>query len=269
VLAAPLPRLGYARFVSPPTAESLTVVRLSHATGSGVRALAFSGLLLGALVWTCPSAIASQEDERHPLIGIWDGPSGRIIDVWSVRADGAAQGTMGALGRGQRRAEIRVEGRRIRVVNATTDVFNLTLVNDAELTGTETVADGKTHPWTAIKRKMDPCTMRIPADVHPSDPPKYCVLDTWMFSDGRIQTVVSVSEDTVMMAGAGIGACPGCVFSFDKHLALRSIERPDGQPLEIAIGFRPIGDGWRFWDFPLLANKSWRISATGEYRQNL
>lgn len=206
-----------------------------------------------------------KQTEGHWLIGAWDGPAGRVIDVWSVRPDGTAQGTMGIVGQGQGRAAIRVEGSRVHVVNAIKNAFDLTLVSDGRMTGTVTLAvDGTVHPWAVTKRNGRPCTKPITVDVRSYGPPLYCALDTWIFSTGRVQTIVRVEEDRVVMAGPDMpGLCPGCVVNFDRNLTLRSIERTDGQPLGMPSGWRMIGDGWRFWDFPLSLKKSWRISSIG------
>jgi hypothetical protein len=99
-------------------------------------------------------------------------------------------------------------------------------------------------------------------------PPKYCVGDTWRFSDRGVQTVVKVESDTVVMTGTttpGI-SCPGCLVTFDRNLVLRSITQADGKSLEvsnISRGYIPIGDGWRYWDFPLTVGKTWAISGKG------
>lgn len=211
----------------------------------------------------------SRHVDGHWLTGTWDGPSGRIIDVWSVRSDGTAHGTMGISGQGQGRAQIHVDGSRVHVVNGINNAFDLTLTSEGRLTGTVTLAvDHTVQPWAATKRKSkpQPCWQPSPADMQGQlyGPPRYCVLDTWVFSTGRIQTVVKVEDDTIVMAGADLpGLCAGCVVHFDRNLGLRSIQRVDGQPLGAPNGWRMIGDDWHFWDFPLATQKSWHISATG------
>ena len=61
-------------------------------------------------------------------------------------------------------------------------------------------------------------------------------------------------------------SCSGCLVTFDRDLVFRSITRADGKPLEvsnISRGYIPVGDGWRYWDFPLTVGKKWRLSGKG------
>jgi hypothetical protein len=188
-----------------------------------------------------------------------------VIDVHSVRADGSAQGTMGILGEPQGPADIRVDGSRVRVVNAIKNAFDMTLVSEGRLEGTvKNAANGSVHPWAVVKRTAKPCTEPISDVVQSYGPPKYCALDSWTFSNGRVQSVVRVDDDTVVMTAPGVsGPCRRCIFIFDANLRLRSIEHTDGHAFEASSGFRPVGDGWKLWDFPLVVGKSWRISAAG------
>jgi hypothetical protein len=109
------------------------------------------------------------------------------------------------------------------------------------------------------------CAEATHSDARSYGPPKYCVGDTWTFSFGGVQTVVKVENDTIIMTGTttpGI-SCPGCLVTFDSYLALRSIAGADGRPLEVSRDYIPLGDGWRYWDFPLTVGKTWGFSGKG------
>jgi len=170
---------------------------------------------------------------------------------------------MGRVGQARFRAAIRIEGGRVHVVNGFRDVFDLTLGSDGRLAGTTTLAaDLAIQPWVAAKMEAKPCMRPIAVDVSAYGPPTYCVLDTWIFSSGRVQSVLQVDDDGVVVAGSDLaaGRCRNCIVHFDRNLKPRSVERWDGQPLGMHDGLHVVGDEWHLWDFPLAVNKSWRNS---------
>lgn len=221
-------------------------------------------LLLVALL--CPAVASAQPTQEHWLVGLWDGPAGRVIDVTSVSPDGTAQGTMG-IGAQQGQAKITVEGPRMRLVNAINNVFNLALEGDEQLKGTVTVAnDGSVQPWAATKRKR--CTEPVPADAPSVTTPKYCFLDTWTYSHGGSQRVVSVTPEG--FAISGVGGCGSCITHYDKDLRTLKITSPDGgEPNWQTLGFVPLGSEWKLLEFPLAPKRAWRISSKALFRGNM
>src|SRR5262245_50526918 len=221
-------------------------------------------LILAVLL---PGLASAQPSQEHWLVGLWDGPQDRVIDVTAVRADGTAQGTMG-IGAQQGQAQITVDGSKMRLVNSINNVFTLTLDGDGQLEGTVTVAkDGSVHPWSATRRKR--CSEPTPADAVPFPTPKFCFLDTWTFSNGGTQRVVSVTADGFAISGvAGCGG--GCLTHYDNDLRTLKITAPDGgNPNWQALNFVPLGPEWKLLDFPLAPKKSWRVSSKAMCRGNM
>jgi hypothetical protein len=219
------------------------------------------GLLALVAAVLCAVDSFAQQSPAHWLVGTWDSPGGRLIDVWTVRADGTAEGTMGISGQGQGPAEILVEGPRVHIVNSIKNVFDLTMVSDGRMEGIVTNGQtGRTWPWSAAKRERKLCRDSAPADnVRVYGPPDYCALDTWKFSNGRVQTVVKVDDSTVVMANPGVsGPCPACLFTFDGKLTLQRVERLDGTSVD-PVAIRSIPIGWRMWDFPMEFKKTWTV----------
>ena len=212
-----------------------------------------------------PGAISfAEETAEHWLVGGWeDQETGAVVKITAVQRDGTALGTMASRFDIQRQAEIKVEGSRVRVVYTSGAVLEATRGPAGDLSGALRQSDGTVLPVTLTR--MQPCTEPTPVDARPYGPPRYCVGDTWSFSYGGVQKVVSVGSDTVVMTGTttpGI-SCPGCLVTFDGNLALRSITQANGKPLEvsnISRDYVPAGDGWRYWDFPLTVGKIWGFS---------
>jgi len=205
----------------------------------------------------------AEQAAEHWLIGAWEEQdTGAVIRVSGVQPDGAALGTMGGSAEAQRKAEIKVDGPRVRIATAVGSVIEVARKPDGVLEGTQTQRDGAVRPLTLTRMQScmdDPWT----AGAQVYGPPKYCVGDTWTFTGDRVQKVVSVSADTVVMRGFPmLGQCPGCTFELDTHLTLRSIRQPDGMSPDVMRRLLPVGEEWRFWDFPLTVGKSWRISAS-------
>ena len=219
----------------------------------------FLGLGGGAL------SLAEQTTE-HWLIGAWeDQVTGAVAKISGVQPDGTALGTMGGSLDAQRSAEIKVEGSRVRIATAVGSAIEVARKPDGTLGGTRRQSNGTVHPFTLTRMQrclVDP----LPASGQSYGPPKYCLGDTWRFADGRVQRVVRIDADSVVMTGypmLGRTPCPECVFELDRNLTLRSIRLPDGKVPDVVAGFLPVGEEWRFWDFPLTVGKSWRISARG------
>ena len=218
-------------------------------------------LLFLALTWGTRSFAA--ETAEHWLIGGWEEQNtGAVLKVSGVRPDGSALGTMGGSVDAQGKAEIKVDGSRVRISTALGSVIEVVRKPDGTLAGTRMRPDGSTRPL--ILTRMQLCTDPVPASGQAYGPPKYCVGDAWTFTGGRVQRVVSVDADSVVMIGYPMlgGPCPGCLFELGKDLTLRSIRQPDGNSPDATRGFLPVGEQWRYWDFPLTDGKSWRISAS-------
>jgi len=213
----------------------------------------------------------AEQTSRHWLIGGWEErSSGAVLKVAGVEPDGTALGTMGGDVDAQRKAAIKVAGARVRIVSASGGIVELTLTSHDEMRGTLTQSGGAVTQ-VALTR-MQPCagdpSLR---EEQPYGPPVYCAGDTWTFTGGRVQKVVKVDTDTVVMTGypmLGGTPCPGCRFELSRDLTLRVIRQPDGAVPSVAKGFWPMGEGWRFWDFPLATGKRWRASGKA-FRDNL
>jgi len=205
----------------------------------------------------------AQQPAEHWLIGGWEEEdTGAVLKVSGVQPDGTALGTMGGSLDVQRKAEIKVDGFRVRIATAVGSVIDVARKADGTLAGTRTQRDGSARPLTLTR--MQPCIDGpLPASGQPYGPPKYCVGDTWTFTGGRVQRVVSVDADSVVMTGYPMlgWSCPGCLFDLGKDLTLRAIRQPDGDSPDVTRPFLPVGEGWRLWDFPLTVGKSWRLSA--------
>ena len=97
-------------------------------------------------------------------------------------------------------------------------------------------------------------------------PATYALRDTWTFSDGRTIQVAKVEENGVQMAGI-LRTCPDCIYHYDKNLTVLNVTHPDGKPIDLTQhGFIPLGGEWKFYDFPLEAKKTWRITPQWWFR---
>lgn len=207
----------------------------------------------------------AEQTAEHWLIGAWkEQDSGVVVKISGVQPDGTALGTIGPAEEVQPKAEIKVEGSRIRIVSVSGTRIEVTLTPDGNLSGTLTQSAGT--GWAVTLVKMQRCLDDpVPAGGQSYGPPKYCVGDTWIYSDRGVQRVVAVEKDMVAMTGTttpGI-SCRGCLVTFDRNLVLQSITQADGKPVEISTisrGYIPFGDGWRYWDFPLTVGKTWGLS---------
>ena len=234
--------------------------------GAALALVLFLGFGGGAIAF-------AQQPAEHWLIGGWkEQETGDVIKIRGVQPDGRAIGTIGSSVDVQWHAEIKVEGSRVRIVSVTGSVIEMTRTADGDLSGALTPSPGGAltssagTSWPLTYVKMQRCTNDpLPAGGQSYGPPKYCVGDTWRYSDGGVQRVVKVESDMVVMTGTttpGI-SCSGCLVAFDRNLVLRSITEADGKPLDltrISRGYVPFGDGWRYWDFPLTAGKTWGLS---------
>ncbi len=223
--------------------------------------------LVPLIALLCPAMSFAQPVQDHWLVGVWDAPTGRLIEVTSVQADGTAQGTMGIAGQGQGPAKITVNGDRMRLVNAINNAFDMTLSGDGRMTGTVTSAkDGSVQPYSATKRKR--CTEPMAAGLESPSAPTYCLLDSWTFSTGRTERVVTVSSDGSSFSGR-VGGCGGCIIQYNKDLRPVKILTADGgEPNWMQLTLGSFGPDWNYLDFPLTAKKTWRISSTALFRGN-
>jgi hypothetical protein len=207
-----------------------------------------------------PATPFAQPAQEHWLVGVWEAP-GRLIEVTSVQADGTAQGSMGIAGQGQGPARITVTGNRMRLVNAINNAFDMTLSGDDRMTGTVTSAkDGSVQPYTVTKRKR--CTEPMAAGLESSAAPTYCLLDSWTFSTGNIERVITVSSDAYTFQGR-VGGCGGCLVQYSRDLRPMKVVTPDGgEPNWMQLRLASFGRDWNYLDFPLTPKKTWRISST-------
>ena len=234
-------------------------------------------------------------DLATALVGRWegdirlpstpDGEAGRLLYIDSVsEKDGrwTAQGRYGMATRGVGgHFDIDVERGaappEIRFVTASNATVRLQRVEDEGLVGavdfTGSHADHEGQLGMRLRR-VDSwtdtgCSVATPASPGSYGQPQYCVGENWKFSHGGVQRVVNVAENTVVMTGAPIARCPGCLFVLDGNLALRTILRRDGQAATaMDMDYLPFGEGWRFWEFPLAVGKEWRISAKALVRRS-
>jgi len=104
------------------------------------------------------------------------------------------------------------------------------------------------------------------ADAQPYGPPTYSVGDTWTrktTGDVREVKVVRVGDGGIWFTG-GRRDCPTCLSFLDNNLTLIKLTDTAGRDVDVTkMFFVPIGADWRFFDFPLEINKTWRISAQG------
>lgn len=249
------------------------------------------GIIISMIVSALGLAAAPREHStdgpeaaQHWLIGLWEGtlqgrpaiPGSRLIHVVAVGADGAAQGTMGVADNWPDPADIRVDGSKVRVVNAAKRVIDLTRIGDDRLVGTLTVPNGTAFAVTFVRQTRQreqayatsfredstdnaKCTTMASLVATPTfSRPRYCVGDTWTYSPGWRHRVVGVDEDTVTMVG--VGPCGTCRYHYDRNLNLQKVERADGTmhaPDSMAFWQGP---EFRYWDFPLEVKKSWNFS---------
>lgn len=107
------------------------------------------------------------------------------------------------------------------------------------------------------------------ADAQPVGAPENSAGDEWTYTNGErtwTTRVVKVEGDTVVMTGA-LAACMKCLIHYDRNRTLKKIENADGtQPDITSMGFVPVGEGWKFFDFPLAPKKEWRISTQAFFR---
>jgi len=98
-------------------------------------------LALAAILF-CAYGVDAQS-ERHWLVGWWQGDlqipgmanPGRVLVVTSVQSDGTARGNMGFVGQPLAPAEIRVDGAKVRTVNAIKSVGEFTREGNDQLAG--------------------------------------------------------------------------------------------------------------------------------------
>ena len=144
-------------------------------------------LALVLFLGLCGGAISfAEQPAEHWLIGRWKvKDSGAVVKINGVQPDGTALGTIGPADEAQAKAEIKVEGSRVRVVNVSGAVIEVTRTPDGNLSGTLTQSAGTWWPLTLVK--MQRCTdgpLLVGSQSY--GPPKYCVGDTWTYSNRTV-----------------------------------------------------------------------------------
>lgn len=95
------------------------------------------------------------------------------------------------------------------------------------------------------------------------DRPKHAVGDTWSYTHGLVTKVVKVSDDGEVQVRST--PCPTCQWVLDKDGTLLQVLTEDGKPADTGLfGFLPIG--MKLTQYPLEANKKWRVEETGLFR---
>jgi hypothetical protein len=107
------------------------------------------------------------------------------------------------------------------------------------------------------------------AQAQSAGPPTYTAGDQWTYSTGGTVKVVSADGDTVVMTGLNRN-CMTCLYHYTPTLTLIKVTDAQGNAVDsTTLGFLPLGNDWKYYDFPLEPGKSWRISAQGLFRQSL
>lgn len=110
----------------------------------------------------------------------------------------------------------------------------------------------------------------ISAQAQQAEAPKFSVGDTWKLSDGREITVVSVTPEGSAVSGFYV-ECPKCLLHWDdtRSTTIKATEA-DGTPVPFTrLNGLFVGPNWKWYEWPLEVNKTWRLSAQGYTRGNL
>lgn len=110
----------------------------------------------------------------------------------------------------------------------------------------------------------------LPAYAQRAEPPALSVGDTWKLSDGREIKVALVTGEGVALSGV-YPDCPLCLMHWDatRSTAINATEADGTTPVAFTRFTTFAGPGWKWYDWPLELDKTWRLTAQGYSRGNL
>jgi len=124
-------------------------------------------------------------------------------------------------------------------------------------------------PITALLISL---SLRVAAAEPTAEFPSYAVGDTWTIerSAGPNTDLKLVAIENNLMVMTGFQQCPQCRAYLDRNLAPIKLLDEAGKPLSSARGLFSWGyPGWKYLDWPLTPNKTWRIEADGLFNNQV